>query len=303
MQYRGDMRAARFRLAGLDRRYLHAPMCGTIEYAEHGAGTALLFSHPLFGGCDAGLGLAQTYAGDGFRVIAPSRFGYLGSTLPADASPAAQADAYALLLDAIGVDQAVVFGYSAGGPSTIQFALRHPDRTTALVFMASALPGRSSRPAKPLMQLVTGSDFAFWALRRYLTGQLDRLFVAEDLLLTAEQRATLRQTEAQMQPVRPRRHGVLFDLYLSNPVVRAFPLEEIAVPTLIINAEDDPLSAFDNAAQAATCIRGAKLLTIATGGHLLLGSEARIREQVAALAAVHTASSSGTSRSWTEAAT
>jgi predicted alpha/beta-fold hydrolase len=55
---------------------------------------------------------------------------------------------------------------------------------------------------------------------------------------------------------------------------------------LIINARDDPLSAFENAAQAVTRIPGAKLLTAATGGHLLLGSETRIREQVAALAAV-----------------
>jgi hypothetical protein len=41
----------------------------------------------------------------GVRVIAPSRFGYFGSTLPTDASPADQADAYALLLDHLGVDR------------------------------------------------------------------------------------------------------------------------------------------------------------------------------------------------------
>jgi 2-hydroxy-6-oxonona-2,4-dienedioate hydrolase len=40
--------------------------------------------------------------GPGFRVIGPSRLGYFGSTLPKDASPADQADAYALLLDHLG---------------------------------------------------------------------------------------------------------------------------------------------------------------------------------------------------------
>jgi pimeloyl-ACP methyl ester carboxylesterase len=291
--YRREVRAARARLAGLERHHLHSAAYGTIEYAQHGAGPALLIGHPLFGGFDAGTGLAATYAGDGFRIIAPSRFGYLGSTLPPGASPAGQADAYALLLDELGVDQAIVFGYSAGGPSTIQFALRHPDRTTALVLMASALPGKSSRPPKPVAQLLFGSDLAFWVLQRYLPAQLARLLVAKSLRLTPEQWATVRQTEASFLPVRPRKKGVLFDIYVSNPAVQHVPLEKIQVPTVVINAKDDPLSAFDNAARAAQRIPGAKIVTAATGGHLLLGNEQRVREEVAALSGVDRAPSPG----------
>lgn len=108
--YRRDIRAARARLAGLERHHLHSATFGTVEYAEHGAGRALLFSHPLFGGFDPGIALAQTYVGERFRVIAPSRFGYFGSTLPSGASAAGQADAYVLLLDQLGVGQVVVFG-------------------------------------------------------------------------------------------------------------------------------------------------------------------------------------------------
>jgi len=37
-------------------------------------------SHGIFGGFDAALNHADAYVGDGFRVIAPSRFEYLGST-------------------------------------------------------------------------------------------------------------------------------------------------------------------------------------------------------------------------------
>ena len=73
-------------------------------------------------------GFAVTYIGAGHRFAAASRFGYLGSSLPGAALPADQADAYALL-DALGIDAAAVFGYSGGGPSAIQFALRHADRT------------------------------------------------------------------------------------------------------------------------------------------------------------------------------
>jgi pimeloyl-ACP methyl ester carboxylesterase len=74
---------------------------------------------------------------------------------------------------------------------------------------------------------------------------------------------------------------VLFDLYVSNPDVQTYPLEEISVPTLIINAKDDGLSAFDNAARASRRIRRSKLVAIDRGGHLLLGGEGRIKEEIA----------------------
>jgi pimeloyl-ACP methyl ester carboxylesterase len=104
------------------------------------------------------LAIAQTWGGDGYRVVAPSRFGYLGSSLPANASPAAQADAYGVVLDALEIERAVVFGYSGGGASAIQFALRHPDGTEALILLASALPGRTRKPPWFLARLLFGSD-------------------------------------------------------------------------------------------------------------------------------------------------
>ena len=50
-------------------------------------------------------------------------------------SPAAQADAYAALLDHLDI-KAPIIGMSAGGPSAIQFALRYPDRCSGLVLIA-----------------------------------------------------------------------------------------------------------------------------------------------------------------------
>ena len=100
---------------------------------------------------------------------------------------------------------------------------------------------------------------------------------------TLEQRGRIEQTMAGLFPIHPRKQGVLFDLYVSNPDVQAYPLEQISVPTLIINAEDDGLSAFGNAARAAGRIRRSRLVAIDRGGHLLLGSETRIKEEIAAL--------------------
>ena len=57
-----------------------------------------------------------------------SRFGYLGSTLRPGATPGLQADVYAKLLDALGIDRAGVIALSAGAHLGVQFTLRNPSR-------------------------------------------------------------------------------------------------------------------------------------------------------------------------------
>lgn len=74
----------------------------------------MLLSHPLLGGFDMMTGFAGTYIGAGYRFAAPSRFGYLGSSLPPAALPAAQADAYALLLDTLGSARPLPVVFCAG---------------------------------------------------------------------------------------------------------------------------------------------------------------------------------------------
>jgi hypothetical protein len=61
---------------------------GPIGYTETGASIALLSIHGAGGGYDQGLTNAADLAGRGFHVIAPSRFGYLCTPVPREASPA-----------------------------------------------------------------------------------------------------------------------------------------------------------------------------------------------------------------------
>jgi alpha-beta hydrolase superfamily lysophospholipase len=90
---RSDLAAARQRIA-TGSEVAQTP-CGPIEYAQVGAGPAVLLVHGAGGGFDQTLDAAQDLAARGFRVVAPSRFGYLRTPQRSDATPAAQADAYA----------------------------------------------------------------------------------------------------------------------------------------------------------------------------------------------------------------
>ena len=64
---------------------------GAIEYAEAGEGPPVLVIHGSGGGFDQGLEMVGRLAGWGYRLIVPSRFGYLGSNYPDKASPELQA--------------------------------------------------------------------------------------------------------------------------------------------------------------------------------------------------------------------
>jgi pimeloyl-ACP methyl ester carboxylesterase len=166
------VRRTQQRLSSIDHTSIEAP-CGTIEYTERGQGHPILVLHGIFGGFDAAYLTADPWLGDGFRAIAPSRFGCLGSSLPPHATVADQADAYAVLLDALGIRQAAVVGFSAGTVSAMQFGLRHPGRTTALVLMSGHYPQRHHQLPALLLRLLY-TDRVFWALRRFTPGPRGR---------------------------------------------------------------------------------------------------------------------------------
>ena len=79
-RYRRDLSDARERLAR--GGHLVQTSCGAIEYSEEGKGKTVLSIHGAGGGWDQGL-LISPFVGEGFRVIAPSRFGYLNTAYPA----------------------------------------------------------------------------------------------------------------------------------------------------------------------------------------------------------------------------
>lgn len=60
-----------------------------MEYALAGDGPPVLVVHGVFGGYDSGVGTGRGNVPPGYRIISPSRFGYFGSPLPLDPSPAA----------------------------------------------------------------------------------------------------------------------------------------------------------------------------------------------------------------------
>jgi len=288
-----DIRAARERMRGKRSQVIETD-CGPIEYASFGEGEPVLVMHGIFGGFDQGLAIAQGNVGERFHSIAPSRFGYLGTPLPVDASPAGQADAYVCLLDALGIEKAAILGTSAGATSALQFALRYPDRCSALVLFSANLPGEveAGLLPEPVAKTLFRSDFAFWLVTTYFGRSMrSTMGVPEGFELTPEYEADVAEVMKTILPVKPRSDGALFDMYISNPDINlGYPLQEIAVPVLIVNAVDDPLTLYKNAQSAEERIPGARLVTIEDGGHMMLGHEEQIQSEIAAFLDKHASS-------------
>ena len=290
--YHRDIEQARTRVASGSR--VAETACGPIEYAITGDGLPLLAVHGAGGGYDQGLDLVGALPAKGFRVIAVSRFGYLQTPLPADASAAAQADAHACLLDALGIQRAAVLGASAGSPSSAQFALRHPDRVTALVLLVPALyvprgedapPLRTPSGTEFLFDTALRSDFVFWAALKVARPTMQKAILATPPERVAEagaaEQARVAEILAHILPVSPRRLGLLNDAAVTSSLER-YPLERITTPTLIVSAEDDLFGTYDVARYTAEQIPGARFIGHEEGGHILVGHHEEVMAEIEA---------------------
>ena len=290
--FRRDRAANRAR-AGASR--VVATRRGACECTEAGAGPALLIAHGAGGGFDQGMRCGGAdLARRGLRVISVSRFGYLRTPLPADASAAAQADLYAALLSDLGIERAAILGVSAGAPSAMQFALRHKHRCAGLVllvpmaFRPGAHAGFIAPPAWPLidrsLRFLAGSDFAYWLAARLLRRLLIGLTLATPPGLVREappdERARVDAIIDLGMPLGRRIAGILNDARICAALPR-YDLAAIRVPTLAISCRDDRYGSFAMAEYTAAQIAGARFIGYPTGGHVWVGHNGEILSEIA----------------------
>lgn len=287
LAWQRDMRAIQARL--LSEAHVVEMAAGQIAHASGGAGAPVLAIHGAGGGHDQGALLARAFLPQGYRWIAPSRFGYPGSPMPADPSTAAQADAFADLLGNLGIDRVTVLAMSGGVPPALQFARRHPQRTQALILLSLApyapLTAQEQQLPVPLWlyDALFATDLPLWILLRAAPRALAPMFDARPELtaqMTAAEATFLDAMIAAFPPVTQRRAGLANEGAAIDPA-SPIDLAEIAVPVLIVHARDDRITPFSTAIFTAGGIAGAETLFLDNGGHLLLGHHDAVRQRIA----------------------
>lgn len=247
---------------------------GVVEYGRQGQGPGVLIVHGSPGGYDQALSMARWLNSSDFTFIAPSRPGYLRTPLSSGVSPAAQADLFAALLDTLEIEQVAVLAISGGGPSALQFALRHPARCRGLLLFCTVAQRYSERDI--YSQLSPGLR-----LSKYMANGL---LLFDPFIFFIQSLASLRPNRLMSTGLLPslslaylRKEGYRNDMR-QFAALTPYPLEKIEVPTLIAHGTADTEVPFANAQLLASSIAHAQLVPIIDADHyFFMTHETRIR--------------------------
>lgn len=243
---------------------------GNMTYVDRGEGEIILSVHGIFGGYDQAYDTCKNFSSD-YRIIAPSRFGYLGSDILGNGTPAEQASAYVELLDELGIDKVYLLATSAGGSIAIRFALDYPERTKGLILYCSAMP--YAEEPKKYSEYVGPPAFL---CNDYAMFFISPLF---EPIMGMES-----STIYSMLPVEDRKEGVILDASVTNPdMARNFDdyeIESLQVPSLILHAKDDKLANYEDTLNALGRFPNCKFISFETGGHMMVGHSKEIEKAV-----------------------
>jgi pimeloyl-ACP methyl ester carboxylesterase len=288
LAFRSDMRAARSRLLAGSR--VVSTACGPIEVGEVGDGPPVLVVHGAGGGYDQGLDLARGLVGEGFHHIAVSRFGYLRTPLPPDISSAAQARALVCLLDTLGLARVAVLGASAGAHPAAQLALSHPERVAALALVVPALhvppePGETPATGPPafVIDYVLRSDLLVWLVARLAPGVLLQAAGVPPSVQPALSPTQRKKLLDGFFPASARHAGVVNDTRKAIRGMPDLPIEQFQMPVLLVGVEDDPYRSAPVVRYSSGRIPWASAIIVERGGHILVGHERQVQQEVRAL--------------------
>ena len=243
---------------------------GNMSYIDIGEGETIMSVHGIFGGYDQAYDTCKEFRSD-YRIIAPSRFGYLGSDILGNGTPAEQATAYVELLDKLGIDKVYLLATSAGGSVAIRFALDYPERTKGLILYCSAMPfteepEKCAEYAGPPAFLC--NDYAMFLI--------SPLF---EPIMGMEP-----STIYSMFPVNDRKDGVILDASATNLDMARnyndYRVEDLQVPTLVFHAKDDKLASYTDTEKAVKRFPNCTFISFENGGHLMAGHGEDIKEAV-----------------------
>lgn len=255
---------------------------GPVEVSSTGEGPAVLALHGGMGGWDQSELLARATLPDRFRVLSVSRPGYLGTPLASGSTPQDQADLYPALLDALGLHDVMVVAVSAGGPSALQFAERHPERCRGLILVSACTerltPPEQVRGRLPLIRLFAAIPFLERIMRWRLAKNPERA-AARSIADPELRRKTLAHRQAgplikalqdsALHRIAERLPGTLNDMAQFEKLDGA-PLARITARVLAIHGTADRIVPFNHARSLGRRIAHVDIHAVVGGDHVAL---------------------------------
>ena len=273
---------------------------GPVEYIDRGQGEPVLFVHGSPGGCDQGALMGAFLEPQGFRVIALSRPGYLGTpSAEAVKTPDQQAELELELMDSLGCKRFGVMCWSGGGPSSYRLAVKHPERMTALVVLAGVSKKYDFANGINGLEysLLTGGlgTWLFKEMVQHAPKQVVEMSVTDEADLTKEQAKELSEhiwnddqkrdfVLALSGTISGRKAGLENDRE-QFPKIGDLELEQVGVPTLLVHGTADGDVRPEQTQNAAERIPNADVIRVENGTHLCVWADPAsddVQERIAA---------------------
>jgi len=254
---------------------------GTVQVVDSGGdGPVVLFVHGTPGGCDQGALMGEFLVDAGFRVVAPSRPGYLATPLADHGrTPADQARLHAALMDHLGVERFALACWSGGGPSSYQLAIDLPGRVTAMAAIAAvSQPYTFEHPSEERALFTRPGTWLMKQMAKHSPKSTVKMLATEEGDLPKDKAQEL---VAAIWDDTTKRDWVLrwLDTVIGARKVgfandRAqleqvdLDLASVQAPVLLVHADTDSDVPHDHSDHAAGVLPYAELVTIADGTHI-----------------------------------
>jgi 3-oxoadipate enol-lactonase len=239
---------------------------GELHYEIEGDGPVVTMIHPGLWDSRTWDPQVSALVEAGYRVLRYDVRGYGRSSRPTG-TPYSHVRDLLGLLDGLDVPMCAIVGCSMGGEIAVDFTLSHPSRVGALVLAAAGLGGYDGSP----------EENAWWD---ETAGEIDAAIEAGDLeraqgLRLALFWAPLGTDDPAGRRIREIAFDNIHELTMDESGVEELEppalerLEEIAVPTLVIDAADDIAPMHSIAAILAGRIPGARSAVIQHADHVV----------------------------------
>ena len=243
---------------------------GNIEFIFKGNnGPVLLYIHGSPGGCDQNIESTKKY-----RVLTPSRPGYRRTDISVGKTPEQQADSFKALLDTLEIDKVFIMGVSGGGPSSMHFAAKYPEKTLGLILFEAV--SFSQDFLKKDEALINSWDFKLFIQLLFMSSfgndRLAKMMLPNDknrlrLLEKKENIVLLKKIIWSIWPISIRRPGIKNDYKQFTNL--NIPYDKISSPVLILHGDEDINVDIEHAKHANKAINNSSLYILREADHMM----------------------------------
>jgi len=173
------------------------------------------------------------------------------------------------VVDHAGLDRFALMAMSQGGPPSIAYAVRHPERISRLIFYGSYAAAFRD-PTPQLLELDATFEQLIkvgWArpdsaFRRVFTSMMIPGATEEQMRWLDELQRVAVSAENALAARRQRKQANVIDL-----------LPQLDTPTLVLHSRHDRMNSFEDGRFLASMIAGSRLVVLDSSNHILLGDE------------------------------